>query len=159
MSVGKTIGAQLSNGFPGKYAIQPDMLISAAISDDENMILFGVALQYTDTTKTKVKTMATGAKMDDFAGISAADVRTNFSTPHNEVSNSGYNINDTVSVFQRGSISVLAGGSVKRGDSVSWDPAKGFVNTGGVAITNAKFEADALEGEVTAITLLTKANI
>lgn len=107
MGVGKVIGKQLNNGFPGSFAIQPDMLIASRLNVDTSEIIFGDLCMYksdmsgvehcNETNQTNIET--------HFAGIATRIVKQ--SDKWNDQSNVGYNPKESVSVFQRGMISIL----------------------------------------------------
>jgi hypothetical protein len=100
---GKSIGKSFNFGFAGTYARQPDMIINTRPNRDSGNIMFGVALMQTSDG---VKNVDATLTADNFIGVAGAEVRTQLSFPDQNAGGQ-YEPNGPVSVFQRGSITVL----------------------------------------------------
>lgn len=117
---GKTIGNTLNRGFAGTYARQPDMIIATLPNHGDTNIVFGSPLMSTlDVDLGGVKNVDATLTADNFIGVAGKEIKSNF---YYEDQNRGgeYAVNEAVSVFQRGSISVIVQGATvpKRGDPV-----------------------------------------
>jgi len=101
---GKTIGKSFNNGFAGSYARQPDMIIQTRPNDDTANIVFGRPVMNSGNGGVVNVTAAfTAAK---FAGVAGKEIKSSlFYADQN--SGGAYMPNEPVSVFQRGSISVI----------------------------------------------------
>lgn len=171
MAIGKTIGKQLDNGFPGGYAIQPDQLIDTHVNSDTADIKFGVAVAL-DTTKAGelvgVKNITT---VDDvIAGITVRQVKQG--DRYFEQGEAVYKPKDAVAVMKRGQVSILvvdgantvkyngdvyyrftANGSDK---PVGFTPAEDSDKT--VKLDNVKFSGVPDANGVVSVVILTKKN-
>jgi len=101
---GKTIGKSFNYGFAGTYARQPDMIIQTRPNNDTENITFGRPVMHDGSGG--VINITGDFTADDFAGIASREVK---SALFYADQNSGgvYAPAEPVSVFQRGSISVI----------------------------------------------------
>lgn len=101
---GKVIGQTLNHGFAGSYARHPDMLIMTRPNGSAENIVFGTALEVAPGGKVIPATATITAAT--FAGVAGKEIKTQLNYLDQ---NAGgvYAPNETVSVFQRGSINVL----------------------------------------------------
>lgn len=166
---GKVIGKNLGHGFAGQFARTPDMIITTRVAGGE--ITFGDALIY-GSNNSVVK--ATGsATMANFAGIAAAEVKSVYDYDNQDVGT--YLQNEAVSVFERGSISVVNKNGVAAlngpvylaittsafsgaavGDLCA--AVTGTANTDYIVLTNAKWGGPSDANGITELILLTRAN-
>lgn len=115
--VGSTIGKELGYGYPGGYAIQPDMLVGSALNVSTEYIKFGELLQYKADMSGVELVRSESFTMGSFAGIATRAIKTPESYEDQNVG--GYAPNSVVGVFKRGIISVsVVTGTVKLGGKV-----------------------------------------
>lgn len=116
---GKTIGQSLNYGFAGSYAHQPDMVIETIPNDDTNVIVFGSPVMYSNQGAFGgVKNVDATLTADLFVGVASKEIKSNLIYA-NQNDGGAYYPKEAVSVFQRGSISVIcATGDPVRGGPV-----------------------------------------
>lgn len=96
----QTIGKDMTYGFAGSYARQPDMIVNTRPAGEE--LPFGTPLKY--GTSGAVIPMGAAATAAQFIGVAGRELK---SSLHYLEQNSGlYAKGEPVSVFQRGSINV-----------------------------------------------------
>ena len=100
---GKAIGLSLNNGFAGVYARQPDLIITTRPNRDSGNIVFGSPVMINSDGVQNVDDTLTA---ENFVGVAAAEVKGTLNYM-NQNSGGEYVPNSPVSVFQRGSISVI----------------------------------------------------
>lgn len=98
----QTIGLNMSHGFAGSYARQPDMIVNTAPLDGTAVIPFGTPLVRGENSA--VLPMGTGNTGNQFIGVAGREVK----SPAEFFSQSvgQYAPQEAVSVFQRGCINV-----------------------------------------------------
>ena len=104
MAGGKTIGKSLNYGFAGSFARTPDCITVTRPNTSGANILLGTALMY-DATGGVVPSDAT-LTPENFVGIASRETKTMLNYL-DQSSGMEYPPNDAVSVFQRGSISMI----------------------------------------------------
>lgn len=97
----QTIGLQMTAGFAGSYARQPDMIVNTRAAGGSANIPFGAPLVYSGGA---VVQMGASATADQFVGVAGREIKSSLS--YLEQSPGEYAPGDAVSVFQRGSIQV-----------------------------------------------------
>lgn len=117
---GKTIGTSLNYGFAGNYAHQPDMVIETIPNAGTTNIVFGSPVMYAPAASAfgGVQNVDATLTADNFVGVAAQEIKTVLNyIDQNE--GGAYIPREAVSVFERGSISVLCVvGSPERGGAV-----------------------------------------
>ena len=164
----QTIGKNMTNGFAGSYAKQPDMIVNTRPAGGNANIPFGVALQYTDGAVTVVGSGTTAAK---FVGVAGREIKSSLS--YLDQNQGVYAPGDPVSVFQRGAINVLCqrgtpalGGAVYvrilPNASYSSAVVGGFEaeadSSNTIQLTNAQWGGSADENGIAELVLLTRLN-
>jgi hypothetical protein len=104
MAGGKTIGKSLNFGFAGSFARTPDMIVATRPNTSGSPISLGTALVY-DATGGVIPADGTFTAAK-FVGIAGRETKTMLNYLDQD-SGAEYAPDDAVSVFQRGSISVL----------------------------------------------------
>ena len=170
---GTTIGKSFNHGFAGSYARQPDMLIQARPNVGASPIIFGrpVMQAVNGAGVAGVANITEGFKAGDFAGIAGREVKTALNYADQGLGAGGvYSPNEPVSVFQRGSISVVCsvgapalGGKVYVRVAVSAGKAIGDFEAvadgeNSILISNAQWGGNADANGVAELVLLTRAN-
>lgn len=97
----QTIGLQMTAGFAGSYARQPDMIVNTRAAGGSANIPFGAPLVYSGGEVVQMGASATAAQ---FVGVAGREFKSSLS--YMEQSPGQYAPGDAVSVFQRGSIQV-----------------------------------------------------
>jgi len=163
----QTIGKELNYGFAGNFARNPDAIITTRPNGSTENILFGSALIY-DTSGNVIPADAT-TTMDNFAGIAAFQMKSALDY-QNQGKGGEYAPMEAVSVFQRGSISVICkdGTPAQNGEVFIYTTASGTMNVGDftadsaalgtVQIENAQWGTAADPNGITELVLLTRAN-
>lgn len=168
MGVGKTIGKQLNNGFPGGYAIQPDQLSRTYVNGSDELA-FGdiVLIDDKDTNVCKAVTAGTAFTEDKVLGVAMRIVKQ--ADSYVDQNNAKYLKNEAVSIMQRGTISVICveGSPVNNGKVYYRHTAEankpvGFSATASadktVEITNMRYMGSADANGIVAVAILTKKN-
>lgn len=101
---GKTVGLSLNNGFAGTYARQPDMIVDTHPLGGSDTVKYGDALVY-DADGSIIAFGATHTAAN-FVGVAAREVKSSLNYTH-QGAGGEYQPGEAVSVFKRGSISVL----------------------------------------------------
>jgi hypothetical protein len=101
---GSVIGKSLLSGFAGTYARTPDIIVTTKRNNGTVPLLFGLACQI-DSSGGVLPIQPTFAA-DEFAGVVAAEAKTNTSFISGDVGGT-YAPNEPTAVFQRGKISVV----------------------------------------------------
>lgn len=166
------IGAEMSHGFAGSYARQPDMIVSTRpVGSVKDPVAFGTALMY--GTNGAVEPMGgAGTTADKFVGVAGREIRSSLS--YTDQNTGAYTAGDACSVFQRGSINVLCqNGIPKRGGAVYVrilaSGAKPSAVVGGfeaeadstntVQLTNCQWGGSADPNGVAELVILTRQNV
>lgn len=97
----QTIGLQMTAGYAGSYARQPDMIVETRPAGGSANITFGSPLVYSDGTVVQMGASATAAQ---FVGVAGREFKS--SLEYMAQTPGAYAPGDPVSVFQRGSIQV-----------------------------------------------------
>jgi hypothetical protein len=169
---GTTIGKSFNHGFAGSYARQPDMIIATRPNVDTNQIKFGrPVMQETAGGVTGVVNVTAGFTADRFIGVAGREVKSALNYAAQELGAGGvYAPDEAVSVFQRGSISVIcSAGNPALGSQVFvrtvaaagkniGDFEAVADGTNSVRITNAQWGGSADANGVAELVLLTRAN-
>lgn len=98
----QVIGNQLTSGFAGSYARQPDMIVNTRAAGGSAAIPFGAPLKY-DGDKNVIQ-MGAAATAAEFVGVAGREFKS--SLTYLDQSKGEYAVGQPVSVFQRGSIQV-----------------------------------------------------
>lgn len=137
------IGKMMNYGFAGTYARHPEMLIYTRPNDSEEYITFGAPVMRATVAQDStalptgyaagtigVKNVDATVTMDNFIGVASREVKSVFN--YLDQSFGQYAPHEAVSVFERGSISVL----VPEGDPVIGGPVyiRIVAGAGGLAI-------------------------
>lgn len=102
-----TIGKSLNFGFAGSYARHPEMMIYTRPNDDTTNIVFGAPVMRSATGG--VKNVDATLAMTNFIGVASREVKSALSYVDQLGVGGAYIPKEAVSVFERGSISVLVG--------------------------------------------------
>lgn len=98
----QTIGLNMSHGFAGSYARQPDMIVNTAPLGGDTPVVFGTPLVRGENGA--VLPMGSGNAGEQFVGVAGREVKT---AAEFYTQNAGqYAPKEAVSVFQRGCINV-----------------------------------------------------
>lgn len=175
------IGKIMNYGFAGTYARHPEQMIFTRPNDSEEYIVFGSPVMRATTPADStvlptgyaagtvgVKNVDATLTMDNFVGVAAREVKSVFN--YLDQSTGSYAPHEAVSVFQRGSISVL----VPEGEPIIGQPVyvritqSGLLEVGGwsavdvtgehVQITNAQWMGPKDARGVAEVALLFRAN-
>lgn len=138
---GQVIGKNMTHGYAGDYARQPDMIVDTHPLGGSTPVSFGMPLVYDDDGK--VAGLGAGSTAADFVGVASREFKS--ATSYLTQGAGRYEPDEAVSVFKRGCINVLCPvGVPKLGGKV-------YVRT---AVNEAKptgviggFEADADVGK------------
>jgi len=170
---GTTIGKSLNFGFAGSYARQPDMIIQTRPNVGTADIVFGrPVMKGTVGGVDGVRNIIAGFVPSQFGGIAARQVQSALNYADQGLNGGGgsYPVNAPVSVFQRGSISVIcsAGTPVLGGPVYVRVVAGTGTNIGdieatadgtnNVQLTNAQWGGAADANGVAELVLLTRVN-
>lgn len=141
----QTIGLQMTAGFAGSYARQPDMIVNTRAAGGSANIPFGAPLVYSGGEVVQMGASATAAQ---FVGVAGREFKSSLS--YMEQSPGQYAPGDAVSVFQRGSIQVRCQrGTPALGGTVyvrtTYNESYSSAQVGG-------FEAEGDSGKVVALT-------
>ena len=118
---GQVIGKNMTHGYAGDYARQPDMIVDTHPLGGSTAVKFGTPLVY-DNNSNVVSFGASGTAVD-FVGIASREFKS--ATDYLSQSAGEYQPNEAVSVFKRGCINVLCNvGSPKLGGKVYVRTAK-----------------------------------
>lgn len=98
----QTIGRNMSHGFAGSYARQPDMIVNTAPLGGATVILFGTPLVRGENGA--VLPMGAGNTGNQFIGVAGREVKSPAEFFNQDVGQ--YAPEEPVSVFQRGCINV-----------------------------------------------------
>lgn len=98
----QTIGKEMTAGFAGSYARQPDMIVNTRPAGGTASIPFGAALKY-DSNKNVVQ-MGASDTAAAFVGIAGREIKS--SLTYLDQSKGEYAPGEAVPTFQRGSIQV-----------------------------------------------------
>jgi hypothetical protein len=167
MAGGKTIGKSLNFGFAGSFARTPDMIITTRPNTSGSPILLGTVLVY-DATGGVIPADSTFT-VEKFVGIAGRETKTMLNYL-DQNSGAEYPPDDAVSVFQRGSISVICavgtpivGGAVYVRTVADTGKAIGDLeatadSTNNVLLTNAQWGGGKDANGVCELVLLTRNN-
>jgi hypothetical protein len=167
MAGGKTIGKSLNFGFAGSFARTPDMIIATRPNTSGSPILLGTVLVY-DATGGVIPSDGTFTA-EKFVGIAGRETKTMLNYLDQD-SGAEYAPDDAVSVFQRGSISVICtvgtpvvGGAVYVRIVADAGKAIGDLeatadDTNSVLLTNAQWGGEKDANGVCELVLLTRNN-
>lgn len=100
---GQVIGKNMTHGYAGDYARQPDMVIDTHPLGGDDAVTFGLPLVY--NADSKVTAFGAGNTAADFVGIASREFKS--ATDYLSQSAGGYRPDEAVSVFKRGCINVL----------------------------------------------------
>ena len=143
---GQVIGKNMTHGYAGDYARQPDMIVDTHPLGGDDVVTFGLPLVY--DADSKVVAFGASNTSADFVGIASRE----FKSATNYLSQSAgeYRPDEAVSVFKRGCINVLCNvGTPKLGGKVYIRTAKNeSFPTGSVG----GFEAVADDGKTIELT-------
>lgn len=169
---GKVIGLSFNNGFPGKYAEQPDMIIRTFPNAGDATINFGDPVF--SVSGGVAGTAATGLTPTAalFKGVAANKIKSALSYPDQSVGT--YAQNEAVPVFERGSVSVQVNNAtvnapavdgavyVRIANGTTGKPVGGFEaaadTTNTIQITNATWGTTADTNGVAELVIKTRAN-
>lgn len=98
----QVVGKEMSHGFAGSYARQPDMIVNTAPLGGDAAILFGTPL--VRGTDGAVVPMGTGNTAGQFIGVAGTEVKSQTEFFRQTIGQ--YTPGEPVSVFQRGCINV-----------------------------------------------------
>jgi hypothetical protein len=163
---GKAIGQSLNFGFAGRFARMPDSIIATRPNNDAVSIIFGSALMASTNGVANITAAFTAA---DFIGVAGAEVKSALSYA-DQGSGGEYLPTEPVSVFQRGSISVLCPNDVPElngavyirvvaatGRNIGdWETTADGTNN--ILIPNAQWGSGKDNNNVAELVLLTRAN-
>ena len=169
---GTTIGKSLNHGFAGSYARQPDMIIQTRPNVDAAPIVFGrPVMQAVKAGVVGVVNITAAFEADNFLGIAAREVKSALSYSMQGQGDGGvYAPNEPVSVFERGSISVVCsagtpalGGPVYVRIATAAGKNIGDIeavadSTNSIELTNAQWGGSADANGVAELVILTRAN-
>ena len=170
---GKAIGKSLNHGFAGSYARQPDMIIQTRPNVDTAPIVFGrpVMSASNGASVSGVVNIRGGFTAESFAGIAGREVKSALNYTEQGLGVGGvYSPDEPVSVFQRGSISVICSvGTPALGGKVYIRVAESTGKTIGdieatadgsnnVLIPNAQWGGSADANSIAELVLLTRTN-
>lgn len=111
----QVIGKEMSHGYAGSYARQPDMIVNTRPAGGSVPIAFGTPLKY--DANGAVIPMGAAATAAEFVGVAAREIKS--SLAYLEQSLGQYAPGEPVPVFQRGAISVKCNvGTPKLGGDV-----------------------------------------
>lgn len=112
---GQVIGKNMTHGYAGDYARQPDMIVDTHPLGGSDAVVFGTPLVY-DNNENVVAFGASGTAAD-FVGVASREFKS--ATSFLAQSAGEYRPNEAVSVFKRGCINVLCNvGTPKLGGKV-----------------------------------------
>ncbi len=112
---GQVIGKNMTHGYAGDYARQPDMIIDTHPLGGTEPVVFGMPLVY--NTDSQVVGFGADNTAADFVGIASREIKS--ATEYLSQSAGKYQPNEAVSVFKRGCINVLCNvGTPKLGGKV-----------------------------------------
>lgn len=167
---GKTIGKSLNYGFAGTYAHQPDMVIETIPNDDTTNIEFGAPVMYSAGDPFGgVRNVDATLTAAAFVGIASREIKSQL-VYTNQNGPGAYEPKEPVSVFERGSISVICqNGDPSRGAPVYIRTVvNGTLEIGGfeavevtgenVLLTNAQWGGSKDARNVAELVLLTRNN-
>ena len=113
--MGQVIGKNMTHGYAGDYARQPDMIVDTHPLGGTEAVKFGTPLVYDGSGN--VAAFGAGSKAADFVGVAAREFKA--ATTYLSQSSGQYEPSEAVSVFKRGCINVLCRvGSPKLGGKV-----------------------------------------
>ena len=143
---GQVIGKNMTHGYAGDYARQPDMIVDTHPLGGDNAVTFGLPLVY--DADSNVVAFGESSKAADFVGIASREFKS--ATSYLSQSAGEYRPDEAVSVFKRGCINVLCNvGTPKLGGKVYIRTvANDTIPTGIVG----GFEASADEGKTVELT-------
>lgn len=112
---GQVIGKNMTHGYAGDFARQPDMIVDTHPLGGSDPVVFGTPLVY--GTDGKVKPFGSSSTAADFVGIASREFKSAVS--YLSQSDGAYRPDEAVSVFKRGCINVLCNvGTPKLGGKV-----------------------------------------
>lgn len=142
------IGKMMNYGFAGTYARHPEMMIFTRPNDSEEYIVFGAPVMRATTANDStalptnyaagtigVKNVDATLTMENFVGVASWEVKSAFN--YLDQSYGSYSPHEAVSVFERGSISVL----VAEGDPVIGQPVYVRIVDGGANLPIGSWSA------------------
>lgn len=137
---GQVVGKEMTHGYAGDYARQPDMVVDTHPLGGSVPVLFGTPLVYDDGSK--VIPLGAGKTAADFVGVASREFKS--ATSYLSQDAGQYEPDEAVSVFKRGCINVLCHvGAPKLGGKVYVRTTANTAKPTGVV---GGFEAEADEG-------------
>ena len=100
---GPVIGKNMTHGYAGDFARQPDMIVDTHPLGGDEAVLFGTPLVYDGSGN--VVSFGVDSTAADFVGIASREFKS--ATSYLSQSAGKYQPNEAVSVFKRGCINVL----------------------------------------------------
>lgn len=161
---GQNIGLTMTNGFPGGYTRQPDMIVDTHPLGGTDTVPFGTPLVYSGG---KAAAFGASGTADTFVGIAAREIKS--ALGYLDQNKGEFAPNEAVSVFKRGCINVLnhvgtpaLGGKVyvriKANEAVPTGVVGGFEasadSTNTVELTNCRWHGAADANGVAEIRIL-----
>lgn len=169
---GKVIGLSFNNGFPGKYAEQPDMLIRTFPNAGDATVNFGDPVFSISGGVAGVGATGLTATAALFKGVAANKIKSALSYPDQSVGT--YAAGEAVPVFERGSVTVHVSNAAVNAPAVDGNvyvriangttamPIGGFEaaadSTNTIQITNATWGTSADTNGCAELVIKTRAN-